>query len=162
MEAEALQPKKRNRKRLFGLIVLGVVAFLIVAQFIPVGRTNPPVKAEPDWDSPRTRELLKRACFDCHSNETVWPWYAKVAPISWGVVGDVKAGRSELNFSEWGSGGGTSPDRIITAISEGEMPPFYYVWMHPNAKLSDAEKDELIAGLEATFGLSAGGGANGD
>ena len=161
MQAEVLQPKKRNRKRIFGLVALGVLAFLVVAQFIPAGRTNPPVKAEPNWDSPRTRELLKRACFDCHSNETVWPWYSKIAPISWGIVGDVKSGRSELNFSEWGSGE-AEINEIIEVIREGEMPPFYYVWLHSEAKLSDAEKDELIAGLEATFGLGSGTGAGGD
>ena len=76
---------------------------LIAAQFVPYGRDyrNPPVIQEPAWDSPATRALAKQACFDCHSNETVWPAYAKVAPISWLIAHDVDEGRSVLNFSEW-------------------------------------------------------------
>ena len=84
----------------------GIAALLmtaLVVQVIPYGRdhTNPPVAAEPLWDSPQTRDLAVRACFDCHSNETEWPWYSNVAPISWLVQRDVEEGREELNFSEW-------------------------------------------------------------
>lgn len=72
-------------------------------QVVPFGHehTNPAVIQEPAWDSPRTRALVKRACFNCHSNETVWPWYSRIAPISWLAQRDVNKGRGSLNFSEW-------------------------------------------------------------
>ena len=73
--------------RVGGFVVLVVVLFGLI-QLVPVQRTNPPVVAEPPWDSPETRALAVRACFDCHSNETVWPWYAYVAPVSWLVAHD--------------------------------------------------------------------------
>ena len=83
-----------------GLVVLGIFALI---QAVPYGRshTNPPVTAEAPWDSARTRELAVRACYDCHSNETTWPWYSNVAPMSWLVQRDVDEGRGVLNFSEW-------------------------------------------------------------
>ena len=84
-------------------VVLAGVVLLVVIQILPFGRdhTNPQVKKEPPWDAPGTRELVVRACFDCHSNQTVWPWYSHVAPASWLVWSDVVRGRKELNFSEW-------------------------------------------------------------
>jgi hypothetical protein len=63
-----------------------VVAGFIILQLVPVARTNPAVVREPQWDSPQTRELAQRACYDCHSNETVWPWYAYIAPVSWQIA----------------------------------------------------------------------------
>lgn len=146
-----------NWKRTLGIAfgILVVVAVLI--QFIPVDRTNPPVSAEPNWDSPQTRALAKDACFDCHSNETVWPLYAKIAPVSWLIARDVDEGRSELNFSEWGRGE-TDIDELEEVINEGEMPPWYYTVMHPEAKLSDSEKQQLIDGLYLTV---RGAGAQG-
>lgn len=84
------------------IIVVGLVALFLLIQLIPYGRqhTNPPVVAEPAWDSPQTRDLAVRACFDCLSNDTVWPWYSNVAPISWLVQRDIDEGRQRLNFSE--------------------------------------------------------------
>jgi hypothetical protein len=78
------------------------VGLLAVAQAIPYGRghSNPPVTKEPAWDSSRTRELAKRACFDCHSNETTWPWYSNVAPESWLIQRDVDAGLSKAEKQE--------------------------------------------------------------
>jgi mono/diheme cytochrome c family protein len=136
----------------FGVVVL-VGAFLLI-QLIPYGRdhTNPPVVAEPAWDSPATRELAAAACFDCHSNETEWPWYTSVAPISWLTQHDVEEGRATLNFSEWNRPPET--DEVSEAIREGSMPPWYYRLLHPAARLSDAELEQLIAGLEATFRAS--------
>src|SRR5581483_2821093 len=93
---------RRAWRRLGWLLAAGAALFLL-AQAVPYDRshTNPPVTAEPRWDSPQTRELAARACFDCHSNLTTWPWYSNVAPISWLVQRDVDGGRSALNFSEW-------------------------------------------------------------
>lgn len=140
----------RGRKWIkWGLV--GSVAALLLIQLIPYGRAhdNPPVVAEPTWDSPTTRSLAVRACYDCHSNETVWPWYANVAPFSWLVQHDVDEGREKLNFSEWGDG---DLDELAEVVLEGEMPPFYYEWMHSPARLSADEKTALAGGLESTAG----------
>jgi len=103
---------------------------------------------EPNWDSPQTRDLAKRACFDCHSNETVWPTYAKIAPISWIVANHVSEGRRELNFSNWHP---REQNEAIETIIEGSMPPLYYTATHPAARLSAAEKQALIDGLQKTI-----------
>ena len=81
---------------LAGLIVAGLLVQLIP---LPGRGNNPAVVAEPPWDSAQTRALAKRACFDCHSNETVWPWYSYIAPVSWLVYSDTMGGRARLNFS---------------------------------------------------------------
>jgi mono/diheme cytochrome c family protein len=136
-----------------GLVGLG--GLLLAIQAVPYGRShdNPPVVAEPQWDSSATRDLAVRACYDCHSNETVWPWYTSVAPISWLAVRDVEEGRDELNYSQWGSGE-QEVDEMVEATRKGEMPPAYYRWAHPSARLSDAETQQLIRGLQATFGMA--------
>jgi hypothetical protein len=129
------------------LILIGLgVAFFLLLQLVPVNRTNPPLVSEPNWDSPATRDLAKRACFDCHSNETTWPWYSNIAPISWQVQRDVLEGRQKLNFSEWGQGE-QEMDEIEKVILQGEMPPRNYLTLHPSAKLSAGEKQVLVQGL---------------
>lgn len=137
------------------LTIGGAVALLalVAIQFVHVGpaHANPAVVREPSWDSPRTRELAKRACFDCHSNETVWPGYSNVAPISW-IVGDhVAEGREVMNFSEWNREYDEA-DEAGEVAEEGEMPLWDYALMHPSAQLTEAEKAELIRGLNATLG----------
>lgn len=130
-----------------------VVAFLVI-QAVPYGRdhANPAVVREPAWDSPVTRELAKRACFDCHSNETVWPWYAVIAPFSWLVFRDVEEGRRELNFSDWQGGvrEGERPAELREQIDKGEMPPVLYRLLHAEARLNDQEKRILSEGLTMT------------
>jgi mono/diheme cytochrome c family protein len=133
---------------------LGVIVIvLVLIQFLP-GRdhTNPPATGTPKWDSPRTEELFKRACSNCHSNETVWPRYSNIAPISWLINLDVKIGRSKFNVSEWGRPGRNEGDEAAAETREGKMPPWFYLPAHPEAKLTPAEKDELVKGLAATFG----------
>ena len=144
------RPKRRARWLLW--IAGGAVALFLLAQAVPYGRshTNPPTTAEPRWNSPQTRELAARACFDCHSNLTTWPWYSNVAPVSWLTQRDVDGGRSSLNFSEWNKPQDGAGD-VADAISGGSMPPWFYPLMHPKAKLSHADKQRLIAGLAATF-----------
>jgi mono/diheme cytochrome c family protein len=134
------------------LLGVGLVLFLIL-QLIPIGKdhTNPPVLSEPDWDSPATRDLAQRACFDCHSNETVWPWYGNIAPVSWLLWNDVREGRDNMNFSEWNDGGSQDLQEIVEVIQEGEMPLPQYLLMHPEARLSDADKQALIDGLTQTL-----------
>ncbi len=125
-------------------------------QFVPFGHdhTNPPVTREPAWDSPQTRELVRRACFDCHSNETVWPWYASVAPVSWLVGRDVGGGRRHLNFSQWDRAQRHAKD-VAAEVRGGDMPPWFYLPMHPAARLTEAEKQLLISGAEKTLGPQA-------
>lgn len=129
-----------------------VVLFLLV-QIVPYGRThsNPRTTAEPAWDSPRTRELAVRACFDCHSNHTRWPWYANIAPFSWVVQLDVEAARSVINFSEWTRGYALSV-YAGRRTRTGMMPPYQYRMAHPEANLTPLEQEELARGLEATLG----------
>ncbi|MCB9892964.1 MAG: heme-binding domain-containing protein [Planctomycetes bacterium] len=145
--------EKKKKRRLLKPILLGTVALAAAIQLVPYGRdhTNPPVVAEPQWDSAETRDLAKRACFDCHSNETVWPWYSNVAPVSWLVQHDVDEGREHLNFSEWNRKQKHADD-AAEEVREGEMPLAVYLPAHPEARLTDAEKQALIKGLEATLG----------
>jgi mono/diheme cytochrome c family protein len=136
------------------LIILGIILITyVLIQFVPYGHdhTNPPVLAEPQWDSPRTRELFMQVCGDCHSNETVWPWYSNIAPVSWLVQHDVEEGRAYLNVSEWGSRR-YEADESAGAFKSGNMPPAIYFPMHPEARLSDTDVSALITGLTATFG----------
>ncbi len=139
------------KKTVLGVIIglVGLVVVGLLIQLIPLpGRgNNPPVVSEPNWDSPQTRALAKRACFDCHSNETVWPWYSYVAPVSWLVYNDTMEGRSKLNFSEWNTRSQGELGEIAGIIQEGEMPPLVYLPTHPEARLTAAEKQQLITGL---------------
>ena len=143
------------RKRIIrvGIVVVTVgAALFLLIQIIPIGaqRTNPPVVAEPNWDSPQTRVLAKRACFDCHSNETKWPWYSYIAPVSWLLANDVLTARAAFNFSDWRAGDMSSAV-MAEQINSGRMPLPQYLLMHPTARLTDAEKRQLIAGLNATL-----------
>ncbi len=145
--------KKTTAKTLKTSLLVLCVVFAAI-QFIPYGRglTNPPVIREPNWDSPKTRDLARRACFDCHSNETKMPWYGGVAPASWLIWSDIRSGRAALNFSEWQGSGRESetPAELAKEINEGEMPPLQYTIFHPAARLSDMEKRQLADGLAAT------------
>lgn len=133
-----------------GAVVTAIVGFVVI-QFVPYGKdhTNPPVRSEPQWDSLRTRELAAKACFDCHSNETHWPWYSNIAPISWQTQDHVDEGRDELNFSEWDRD--QESDDIVEEFRDGTMPPRSYKLRFWD-RLSGDEKDELLAGLIRTFG----------
>ena len=139
---------------MIGKLLLGVVVAAVVIQFIPYGKnhTNPPIISEPQWDSPRTKELFKSACADCHSHQTVYPWYSNVAPVSWLLQRDVDEGREHFNVSAWGAQKKNEGKDAAKEVREGEMPPWFYLPTHPEAKLTDAQKQELISGLEATFG----------
>jgi hypothetical protein len=144
------------RKILLGAVVVGVVAFVAI-QLVPVpARANPPVQAHIQWDSLETEQLVKDTCYDCHSNETVWPWYSYIAPVSWLVAQDVEEGREKLNFSEQ-SANDIESEELIEEVEEGGMPLPNYIVMHPNAKLTDKQKAHLIAGFEASiFGSEEG------
>ena len=134
--------------------ILGLVGFVGLIQLVPYGRThrNPPVLGEPAWDSPRTRELAVRACFNCHSNETRWPAYSDIAPISWVVYKDVEDARETVNFSEWTRPRSTLVQESGPSVIRKDMPPYKYRMAHPEAQLTDAETTELARGLNATLG----------
>lgn len=144
--------RPRTKKLLVGIGVAMLGGFGAI-QLVPYGRdhTNPPVVVEPRWDRPSTRELAVRACFDCHSNESVWPWYSHVAPASWLVQGHVDDGRRTLDFSDW-SRTYDHAAKAGRAVRKGKMPPRSYTLLHPEARLSAAEQRELAAGLDATLG----------
>ena len=137
--------------------VAAVLIVFLAAQAVPYGRdhANPPITGEPDWASPQTRELMERACFDCHSNEVEWPWYSNVAPLSWTVWKHVKDGRNKVNYSEWDRPQ-READESFEEVKKGSMPPPYYTFggLHSDAKLSDSELTALLNGLQATPGLS--------
>lgn len=137
------------------LITAGLitVTVLVAAQFIRPERTNPEsdpsASIERDQNvPPDVRALVRRSCFDCHSNETVWPWYSAITPANFLVAGDVTAGRKRLNFSDWQSYKAIRRQGLLERISDqvffGQMPLPQYLYLHPEAKLSDEEVRILI------------------
>lgn len=129
-------------------VLLGVVVVLVAMQLITFERTNPPVTGEiraPD----EVKAVLKRACWDCHSNQSVYPWYSRVAPASWLVHRDVVDGRRHLNFSEWSQVPADRRERkqkrCWKEASEGDMPPWFYLPLHSEAQLSEADRKTLEA-----------------
>jgi len=123
-------------------LLLGLFVAFGAIQFVPVERTNPPATATLDAPA-NVRAILERSCFDCHSHETRWPWYSRVAPVSWLVANDVSNGREELNFSTWDQYDARRAARRISdipeEIEEGEMPLPNYLRIHPEAKVSEVE-----------------------
>ncbi|MGA7828716.1 MAG: heme-binding domain-containing protein [Geobacteraceae bacterium] len=123
-----------------------IIVTLVLIQLAPVERSNPPVEAEitaPD----NVMAILHKACYDCHSNLTVWPWYSSIAPVSWLLVSDVREGRAEVNFTTWNrypaKKQSAKRKKVWEEVKDGEMPPLIYRLMHPKARLSDREKDQL-------------------
>jgi hypothetical protein len=140
-------------------VIGGAVALSValLIQVVPYGweHSNPPVTQDAPWPSVSARAIAVTACYDCHSNETNWPWYSYLAPSSWLVRRDVEAGRDELNFSEW-SREQEGADDAIEVVLDGSMPPSQYKLLHPGARLSDAERQELVDALRA-MGLADDG-----
>jgi hypothetical protein len=136
-------------KRILLFIGIGILAVGLLVQLIPYGHdhSNPPVNAGPNWDSAETRDLAQRACYDCHSNETRWPWYSNIAPASWLVYHDVEEGRMHINFSDWDRAEEQHVDEFQEVFDENSMPPPQYLLLHPEARLSPQEKQKLHDGL---------------
>ena len=123
-----------------------VAAIALLIQFVPVARVNPPEVTDLGAP-PAVQAILRTSCYDCHSNETVWPWYSKVAPTSWLVARDVTEGRRHLNFSKWSK---YNPEkvaslraRIVREVGQGDMPPWYYTFKHRDARLTEAQRKVL-------------------
>jgi hypothetical protein len=123
-----------------GLVLL---VALVAIQFVPVDTRNPPVTHDIP-SSPVVKAVLRRACYDCHSNETGWPWYGRVAPVSWVVARDVRKGRAELNFSTWNQYSTQQQVKKLKEawkeVAEGEMPPWLYLPAHRDARLSTGDR----------------------
>jgi hypothetical protein len=133
--------------------LLGIVG---AAQFVQPQRTNPPVPPDHNlWTDARVDSrvggILRRACADCHSHETTWPWYAQVSPISWFLALHVERGRAKLNFSDWSGPSSDQLEEIYTAIRKEKMPLASYTLLHPDARLSKADRDVLKAWADGTL-----------
>ena len=135
-------------------ISLLIIVVLIAIQFVPLGKdhNNPKVVAEPEWNSMQTKNLFFKACGDCHSHETKWPWYSSVAPVSWIIANHVEEGREHFNVSNWGLQKKNKGDDAAEEVEEGNMPMKPYLLLHSEANLSDSDKENLIDGLKKTFG----------
>ena len=142
-----------SARKTLGLTAIAAAVAVLGLQLVPYGHdhANPTVVTEPNWDQPSTRELATRACYDCHSNETRWPWYSNVAPLSWVVQHHVSDGRKVLNFSEWQRPQEEATESAETVL-EGEMPLGSYTLLHTSARLSPAERRALAQGLTASLG----------
>ena len=136
------------------LRVLAVVVAILFAgvQFVRPERANPPVEAGRSLESPvavpaEVASVLDRACMDCHSNRTRWPWYSHVAPASWLVADHVNEGRAELNFSDWArydpNEMGEVLEQVCREARAGQMPLASYVVLHPSAKLTPNDVSTL-------------------
>jgi len=141
------------RKLLSYFIICLLAAFLII-QFVPVKMNNPDVT----YDIPTTpavKSVLRRACYECHSNQTMWPWYSKIAPVSWMISSDIIKGRKALNYSEWDRYTNSEKIKQIREsweeVSEGEMPPYIYIKMHPESKLTVRDRNLLHEWAARTY-----------
>ncbi len=126
-----------------------MIVLLLAIQLIRPEKTNPPVDEALTLKAPdNVMKILKTSCYDCHSNETKWPWYSQIAPLSWNIIGHVNDGRDALNFSKWSE---IDPKiktkrlkRSIKTINNGMMPLSNYLMMHEAAQLSNEQKKTII------------------
>ena len=139
-------------RRRIRIVLLGLLVLVVGIQLVPVDRSNPPEQGVVPAPAP-VLAVLQRSCFDCHSNQTRWPWYAYVAPVSWKVANDVHEGRHEMNFTEWSRASARRRARVARKVweevEEGKMPLPSYLRMHPEAKLSEADRAVLRSWAEA-------------
>lgn len=142
--------------KLFPAAVGLLAVILIGMQFVQPERTNPSSDPNASFEalakpSPEVTAGLNRACGDCHSHQTVWPWYSRIAPVSWMIAQDVREGRAHLNFSNWNQPSaeaeGERPglQEICEEVQAGKMPPCSYRLLHPQARLTPAEVGAICA-----------------
>lgn len=141
------RPPSPNKLKKWGPRVLGAfVAAFVGIQFVPVSAMENPASQPPLPEPPEVVNILRRACYDCHSHEVRWPWYSRIAPVSWLVARDVVEGRKGINFSEWPE---DEDDRAFAreqtwdSVETGEMPLWFYLPVHPEANLTEADKAVL-------------------
>lgn len=138
--------------------MLALLVVFVLIQFLRIDKTNPPVQPDADFIT-RTHavagiaHVLKTSCYDCHSNETAYPWYTNVAPVSWWLKNHISEARQHLNFSEWGTYSSRKADHklkeCVDMTLEGEMPLSSYTWMHRDALLSEEQKQALVIFFES-------------
>jgi hypothetical protein len=143
-------------------LIVGFIVLIALIQFVPTQHSNPPAADPVVFADPNAEAIARRACYDCHSNQTVWPWYAYIAPFSWYTINHVAEGRAQLNFSDVAAtltqarAGDEDGEQTTVAelaeesaetINKNEMPPAYYTLIHTDAILSAADKATLIAGI---------------
>ena len=143
-------------------LIVGFIVLSALIQFVPTQHSNPPAADPVVFADPNAEAIAKRSCYDCHSNQTVWPWYAYIAPVSWYSINHVAEGRAQLNFSDVAAtltqarAGEEDGEQTTMAelaeesaetINKNEMPPAYYTLIHKDALLSVADKATLIAGI---------------
>lgn len=135
-------------------IIFSLILIFVGMQFFRIDTTNPKVEPFNDFISinncsSEITGILKAACYDCHSNETSYPWYSQIAPVSWWLKDHINDGRKHLNFSNWGEYSSKKADHkldeCVEEIEEGEMPLNSYTWTHRNAKLSSDQKEQLMS-----------------
>lgn len=144
--------KRRDWRFLRGFALFSLLAFGLL-QFWPRNHTNPPIVSSPEWETAETAALAERACFDCHSHDTRWPWYTDIVPVSSLLEHDVEQGRAVYNFADWAGNCCTNEqiERMAAIVGRKQMPPPYYVLLHPEARLTDEERGKLVYGLIATM-----------
>ena len=139
-------------------IGIAFIVLFIVIQVFRINKTITPVNEQTDFmavtqTNPEVATILKNACYDCHSNQPTYPWYTSVAPVSWWIKNHINEGSKHLNFSIWQTYTVKRKDHkleeCVEMIEEGEMPMNSYTWMHPEAKLTDAQKQLLIDWFKA-------------
>lgn len=149
MKAKRISSKK---------IILTLLVILAVIQFFRINKNNPPVDQKKDFifkmhASPGIAHILKTSCYDCHSNETIYPWYTNVAPVSWWLKNHINEGRHHLNFSEWKNYSSKKADHklkeCVDMILEGEMPLYSYTLIHRDAVLNEEQRHALVVWLES-------------
>jgi len=149
--------RKRSLKKIALWTILGLIALFVLIQFVPYGRDHAnAAETNPfQWSSPTAEAVAKKSCYDCHSNQTKWWWAVKLAPFSWLAQHDIDGAQEVFNFSEWD--GSLTTAGLQRAINDN-MPPLQFTLLHPNAKLSDAEKQTLVRGFQASLADNEGGG----
>jgi len=145
---------KRKISRQLIISAAALAALFLLIQLIPVQQTNPPVEA--DLFAPtQVKDILRHACYDCHSHETHWPWYSRVAPFSWWLAKHVAKGRADLNFSQWPLFDFEARELMLRDIEkqleDGTMPLRSYVLGHREARLSDREREILLEWARAGY-----------
>jgi hypothetical protein len=139
----------RPRPRTIALTATGV---FLLCQLITIRHDNPPAAGLVDAP-PAVVSILRRSCYDCHSNETAWRWYTYVAPVSWLAGYDVHDGRRRLNFSEWSRDQPPARKKqmndLVRDVEGGEMPPWYYTPAHPAARLGPVDAATVSAWARA-------------
>lgn len=163
----ALLPRRqvKSRTNVISIVSIVCVAIFMGAQFVRYPRINLPVSGELAAPAP-VKEVLETSCYDCHSDRTRWPWYSRVAPVSWWVQYEVTEGRRRLNFSDWAayaSDPGTEKNKleqIASRIERGDMAPWYYRLMHPRARLTPLQRETIMSWISQTSATDAQADSN--